>query len=245
MLGSGIKAKIAEHESGCQKTFFSSFECSPVTDNHFDQIFKRTKEELGHTSIIQVLLGASQTLERKILEKMGFAVDGVRYGIAVDRLRSLIQQKKSGLLSGYQIRAFDFDQDIEKIVDIEKSIHAADKTSRVNFETEASVESMKNYYRRASSSGGVLLLLHTSAIIGVAGFMKDPKQETAAHVSSIGLALPFQGKGLFLPFLLAAFDMSPFKDLKILTGVTTTSRLILASETYGAEIFGYLLSRRE
>jgi len=144
----------------------------------------------------------------------------------------------------FHLREFSVTKDMESLVQLEKDIHAADTTSRVNFNTDAAVESMKNYYRRAASDNGVFVLVEGLQLIGVVGFMNDGKNQSCAQISSVGLALNVQGKGLFFPFLLAALEISPFKDRCFLNGVTTTQRVIATAEKYGAKTLGYSLSKR-
>jgi hypothetical protein len=239
----GIRVKLSEHESGCNKTYFSSFECLPVSKDNFAQIFESTRAEIGATPITQVYLKGTQSHERQILEEMGFILDGIAYSVDVNWLAAISRKKQPPLNANYQIRALKFEQDIDEVVKVEKSIHAADNTSRVNFETQASINSMKDYYRRIAAADGAFVLSSKERIIGIVGFMKGSKDKLAAQISSIGIDLPFQGQGLFFPFIHEAFLMSPFKGLRTLTGVTTTHRLISASEKYGAKIIGHLLSK--
>jgi hypothetical protein len=243
MIEPGIEVKISEHESGRQKTYFFSFDCTPATKDKFTSIFKSATQELGETPITEVFLKADQKSERQILEGMGFLLDGIKYGLKIERLSALIGEKKLVLPSDFQVRPLNYDEDIEELVGIEKVIHQADQSSRVNFVTEASIQSMKKYYRRVADDNGVFVLIHRERLVGVVAFMKNSQSNLAVEVSSIGLALTFQGKGLFLPFMLKAFEMSPFKNFKMLTGVTTTSRLITAADKNEANILGYLLSK--
>lgn len=242
-LGRGIKVKISEHESGDQKTYFSCFDANPISKAHFDEIFEATKNTLGATKITQVYLKVHQEDERRLLVEMGFAVDGIKYRLDTEKLSKIAHVSGQKLADKYEVRALNFAQDIDAIIQLEKSIHAADKTSRVNFDTAASIGSMKNYYRRISADGGAFVLSNHSTIVGIVGFIKSPRETGEAEISSVGLDLSVQGKSLFFPFLHEAFLMSPFKDSKALTGVTTTSRLIAASEKYQADVIGYLLSR--
>ena len=249
---SGIKVKVSEHESGCQKTYFSCFECQSVTREHFSAVFELARQTFGVTPITQVFLKSHQNDERKLLEDMGFVVDGLEYSFDVYSLAKLCRDKdcdrdserERHKLDDYEIRAIHFDQDIAQVVALEKSIHAADVSSRVNFDTEASIESMKQYYRRVSADQGVFVLQFQEKIIGVVGFMRSSQDNAAVQVSSVGLNLDHQGKGLFFPFIYQALLMSPFKNQKTLTGVTTTRRLIAASEKHKAKILGQLLTRR-
>jgi hypothetical protein len=248
---SGIKVKVSEHESGCQKTYFSCFECQSVTREHFSAVFELARQTFGVTPITQVYLKSHQNDERKLLEDMGFVVDGLEYSFDVYSLANLCRDKacdrdsERDKLDDFEIRAIHFEQDIAQVVALEKSIHAADATSRVNFDTEASIESMKQYYRRVSAEQGVFVLQFQEKIIGVVGFMRSSQDNAAVQVSSVGLNLDHQGQGLFFPFIYQALLMSPFKHVKTLTGVTTTTRLIAASEKHKAKISGRLLIRRE
>jgi hypothetical protein len=247
---SGIKVKVSEHESGCQKTYFSCFECQPVTREHFSAVFESARQTFGVTPITQVYLKSHQNDERKILEDLGFVVDGLEYSFDVYSLAKLCRDKDCDRdsdrhkLNDFEIRAINFDQDIAQVVALEKSIHAADTSSRVNFETEASIESVKHYYRRVAADQGVFVLRFQEKIIGVVGFMSSSQDNAAVQVSSVGITLDHQGKGLFFPLIYQALLMSPFKNLKTLTGVTTTRRLIAASEKHKAKILGHLLTRR-
>jgi hypothetical protein len=238
------QAKISEHESGCQMILFSSFDCSMITEHEFNRVIDQAKQHLGPLPIVQIVLRAGQSCERELLEKMGFTCDGIKYQLSISRLEEILEAKHSRLPPRYQVRKFDFSRDIESLVKLEKEIHSADITSRVNFDTDSAVESMKNYYRRASAGDGVFVLMDGPQLLGVAAFMNNQKNDTCAHISSIGLALNLQGNGLFFPFLLTAFKMSPFRNRRYLNGVTTTKRLIAAAEKYGAETIGYSLTKK-
>jgi hypothetical protein len=245
IFDAGIDVNISEHESGYQKTYFSRFECHPVTREHFSSVLESVRNKSGATPITQVYVKSHQELERQILESMGFTVDGLNYNFDVSQLAEIICQKPSDTIADYEIRAVNFEEDISELVEIEKSIHAADKTSRVNFETDRSISSMKQYYRRIASNHGAFVLTTKEKIVGVVGFMAPSKDLHAANISSVGIALDHQRKDLFFPFVYRAFMMSPYRHIKTLAGVTTTSRLIAVAERYGATIAGYILSRSE
>lgn len=241
----GIKAVISEHESGSQKIYFSCFNPAPISQTYFKELFDTAKETLGETQNTEVYVDSDQVMTRKVLEEdMGFTVTGIKYGFDAEHVAQIMQHKRQiNDLSGYKIRPLNFDADIDALVQLEISIHAADKSSRVSFDTEASIESMKQYYRRIGSNDGAFVLVCQNDLIGIAGFMPSSSDPSAVNISSIGIALPFQGKGLFWPFVCEAFWMSPFTNRLNVTGVTTTSRLIAASEKYGAKLLGHILSK--
>jgi hypothetical protein len=187
-------------------------------------------------------LDPSQEVERSILEKMGFRLDGVEFGIEVERLIELLGPTRTTLPHGYQILAMDYGRDIEQVVKLETEVHAADKSSRVNFDNETAVRSMMDYYKKACSGNGVFLLRHGNRLVGLVGFMPDQERENAVHISSVALALPQQGTGLFFPLTLNALEISQYASAKKLTGVTTTKRLLDAAQKYSFEVLGLSLS---
>ncbi len=236
--GPMVKAKKHPHESGPEMIVFSPFKPEIRSEAAINTLIHTARALLGpETRITRINLEPDQREERALLEHMGFVLDGTEYGIEVKSL-SLALRDKGTDLDGFKICAMDYDRDIDDIVKLERSVHSADPSSRVNFETEQAVCGMKNYYRKTCEEQGVYLLRHNAKIRGVIGFKPDKERTEAVHISSVSIDLGFQGRGLFFPFLFESLRQSRFAESKVITGVTTTARLIKAAKRYGVGVLG-------
>lgn len=223
---------------------FSRFFPSDLSPAHLESLFSKSERHFGETlPIIRVCLGEGQDSLRTTLEGQGFRLDGVVYQLVIDDLRKSLPDARRILPPGYHLRAMNFEQDIDQVVALEKSVHAADESSRVNFDTDAAVQGMKGYYKRIASAGSAFVLGAEEKIVGLVGFMPDKEHSDSVHISSIALSLALQGKGLFFSLILNALELSAYASFPRLTGVTTTTRLLQAAKKYNAKVLGQTLSR--
>jgi hypothetical protein len=239
-----IKFKIRLHESGHRMLVFATFRPDETTSERIASLIDKARSQAPETiRIVRVYLDADQTAERSILEEIGFNVDGFEYQVEIEKLSDHLPQDKMRLPPDYNIRKMDYQQDIDSVVELEKSVHAADQTSRVNFETTEAIAGMMGYYKKACLDLGVYLLLKDEKIVGLIGFMPNQHRIGAVHISSVAIELASQGKGLFLPLLLASLRFIPNVDR--VTGVTTTTRLLDAAHRYNVPLIGVSLVRFE
>ena len=242
ILGSAPSFKISLHESGHRMLVFAAFRPNEITSEKIASLIDEARNEVPEKiPIVRVCLDSDQTKERSILEEIGFVADGFKFGIEIEKLSEILPRDKTRLPPDYSFRRMDFQQDIDSVVELEKSVHAADQTSRVNFETAEAIAGMMGYYKKACLDLGVYLLLKNEKLIGLIGFMPDQNLVGAVHISSVSIELASQGKGLFLPLLLAGLRFVPNADR--VTGVTTTTRLLDAANRYSVPLIGVSLVR--
>ena len=123
---------------------------------------KVARSKLESTSkILTVQLDPEQILERQLLEQMGFVLDGIEYGLKVEKLKQIFHDDRMHLSQDVLLREMKFEQDIDAVVDLEKCVHAAGSSSRINFETQKAIKGMKEYYRKSSATHDVFVLVHT------------------------------------------------------------------------------------
>lgn len=242
MRNENVKFKISLHESGHKMLVFATFRPNEITSKKIASLIDEVRNKAPERSrIVRVCLDSDQTAERKVLEEIGFAADGFEFGVEIDKLSNNLPQDKRKLPPDYNIRKMDYQKDIHSVVELEKSVHAADQTSRVNFETKEAISGMMGYYKRACLDLGVYLLLKNEKLMGLIGFMPDQHRIGAVHISSVSIELASQGKGLFFPFLLASLRFIPNVDR--VTGVTTTTRILDAANRYDVPLIGVSLVR--
>lgn len=240
------RAKKSMHESGHPMVVLQAFKPLEVSREGLESTLRAAQRAVDPTiSIIRVYLEADQGREQTLLEDLGFAVDGFEFSLDLTKLADALARKGAELPPGLTVRKMDFDRDIDAVVALEKSVHAADETSRVNFDSEEAIVGMRAYYKKAADGNGVYLLVEDGSVVGLIGFMPDRNRANAVHISSAAITLAKQGQGLFLPMLLISLKISDFKHYQRCTGVTTTLRLIEAAKRYSAELLGISLSRME
>jgi hypothetical protein len=243
--GSNVKGKTSMHESGVRMIVFSPFRPSDTSEDTIRSLIEKARHQLGpELEIIRVCIDSDQAQERMVLESMGFGLDGIEYGIPLNRLKEQLSAERSTLPASLQVSLMDYDQDIDAVVQLEQSVHAADLTSRVQFESEPAIEGMKVYYKNACGGQGVFILRREQEMVGLVGLMLDRDRADAVHISSVAISLEFQGQGLFFPLILTALQKSRFASAQMLTGVTTTSRLIEAARRYEVGVLGVSLSMK-
>lgn len=231
--GPRVRAKRRSHESGREMIFFYPFRPARVSTEEVDRLFETARMSLQvEAKLIGVIVEAEQKEERSLLETMGFRADGFEYVMS----RRNLPFGRGGLGSRFEVRRMDYDQDIESVVALERRVHAADPSSRVNFDTHEAVASMKDYYKRALEEMGVYVLFEGSRMAGLMGLLPDRERPTALHVSSVSFDLDYQGQGLFFPFLKNVVDRFPEGDFDRISGMTTTKRLLSAAQRYGAQL---------
>jgi hypothetical protein len=245
IAGPNVKAKKSEHESGTSMLVFRPFVLAVPSVEAAQRIFSSALALLDpHVQVMRVCLEARQVAEKSLLEELGFVVDGFEYGVEISRLSQLGGSDRLRLPADFSVRRMVYHRDIEMVVALEKTTHAADPTSRVSFETTEAVASMKNYYRRVSETTcGVYLLMRREEVVGLVGFMPDQQREGAVHISSVSIDLSLQGNGLFFPFLLSCLNDAPFAKYRQVTGVTTTERLLSLANKYSIDLLGLSLCK--
>jgi hypothetical protein len=237
-----LEASIKPHESGHRMLVFSKFRPTNLLASHIDTLIKGAQSKVpSDIRIVRICLAADQKSELSSLQDLGFVADGYEYLIKLSALKTKLPADKIDLQPGFSIRKMIYDSDIDSVVSLERAVHAADKSSRVNFETDAAIAGMKGYYKRTSDTDGIYLLEKDQRIVGLVGFMIDTKHVGAMHISSIAIELELQGQGLFFPLILSSLRLSPFRDIDMLTGMTTTTRLIEAARKYGVTSMGVSL----
>lgn len=236
----GVRAKVSEHESGLPMIAFNPFPLQSASKETVLELIDSAKVMLKSVAnILRICLEPDQKALRLVLEDMDFTVDGYEYGMPLDKLA----QFPNTLPPDFTVRPMIYDEDIDAIVAIEKAVHAADETSRVSFETDEAVAGMRRYYERACAGIGVYLLLDCQKIVGILGFLPDSDRSETVHISSVAIALAYQRRGLFFPFLIQGLNELDTKKYKSVSGVTTTTKLIAVAEKYGVELLGLSLSQ--
>ncbi len=242
--GPSVKAKASEHESGQPMIAFLPFRPNEKSPEKIGKLLEAAKSKLNpNAAVCRICIEPSQVEERTILEQMGFVIDGFEYGMKLAHLSHLIASAKAILPKEVSVRKFDYQCDIDSVVEIEKSVHSEDKSTRVNFDTEQAVESMRRYYRRAASEIGVYVLTRQDQIIGILGFIPDRERTKTVHISSVAISIAYQRQGLFFPFLLRCLSMLDPSKYEMVTGVTSTARLIDLAKRYSVDLVGLSLSR--
>ena len=235
----GVQAKSSEHESGASMIVFEMFRPTGLDKGVVERLVEIAKRKLASDAdVVRICLDATQEREKNLLESAGFSTDGFEFRMPKSILMRAVLSAK------FKVRLMDFEQDIDAVATLEKTVHAADSTSRVNFETPEALAGMRGYYRKACGGKGAYVLTQNCEIVGVAGFMPDHKHDCAIHISSVSISLGLQGRGLFFPFLGACLAHDYFDGFDKVTGITTTERLIAAAEKHGALLLGWSLYKR-
>ena len=239
-----VMAKSSEHESGHAMIAFRPFLPKEISVEKFAALIETAAAKCGREArFCRIRLERTQTEELDTLKSMGFAIDGYEYKLDLDRVSELVGRTNIKLPSSFSIEEMSFDRDIDDVVALEKQVHAEDQSSRVNFDTQQAIDSMRRYYERATSGVGVFILRCGKTIVGVLGFMPDNEHSKTIHISSVSIALAHQGKGLFFPFLLGGLAHLDRESFKALTGVTTTEKLRKLASKHCLEPVSYSLIR--
>ncbi|MCX6128403.1 MAG: hypothetical protein NTX25_04980, partial [Proteobacteria bacterium] len=208
MENENLAFKVSLHESGHQMLVFSLFRPREFTSDRFISLITEAKNKSSkELPIVRIRLDSNQSAERKILEEIGFTIDGFEFALEIKNLKGNLPRDKLDLPPDFNIHRMDYDRDIAQVVELEKAVHAADQSSRVNFETAGAVAGMMGYYKKACHDLGVYLLLKNGKLVGLIGFMPDQNRQGSIHISSVSIELASQGMGLFWPFLLASLRL--------------------------------------
>ena len=234
------RSTLREHESGRPMIFLRPFRPSSSSQREIADLVANEVAQNNTARFVRIHLDEDQGELRTVLRDLGFSCDGTEYRIELKKLKTQLRAERLKLPRQLTVRPMTFEQDIENVTALERRIHAADLTSRVSFEDEVAIQGLKNYYQgRCKSRAAFTLRNDLEEIVGVIAFMPDKHQSGAVHVSSVGLDTRVQGQGLFFAFLLKGLELSEFSEFSALTGTTTTDRLVLAADRYGAKIVGW------
>ncbi|MEY4630793.1 MAG: hypothetical protein RIQ81_913 [Pseudomonadota bacterium] len=235
--------RLGTHESGHGMIEFTSFPADDVSLNTIQQLCKRTAAEFGQGwDWVRINLDQRQFAYRDPLEKIGFQLDGWEYGIPIKQLKNSLKAANHAIPGFFSIAPMDYERDIDAVMEMEISVHAADPSTRVSLDNPAALQGARAYYQRTSGEGGVYLMWRDNKLSGLVGLRADKKRADAVHISSVAIALELQGRGLFFPMVMTTLAQSKFSKRKILTGVTTTTKLIHAAEKHGAALLGVSMS---
>jgi GNAT superfamily N-acetyltransferase len=242
-----LVAKFKEHESGDSMLACYPFYGIELSKKGLDQTFRGLLEAFHQKKLqpsrIRVTIDAGQIGEFHCLQEWGLKPDGDVIASPIERLIKICQDQ-AGSHSSCTVLPMDYEKDISAVTEMEIQTHKQDPTSRVNFDNEASIQGMQAYYKRAAAGAGVHLLKEGKRVIGVLGFLSHKNQPYEIHISSLGIHPDYQGKKLSYTLMGAALGQisKSNPDLKLVSGVTSTDRLLQFAKTHGLNTIGHSFS---